>query len=160
MYLPPRFGGVVALDDLSFSVREGQLFGFVGPNGAGKTTMRIVLGMLEPDRGEVRWRGRPVDAETRRRFGYMPEDHGQTSSPRCGNEEVAVGTSEVQLPEQSPTPAPETRRLEALVGRWHSEGRTVPAPHRLPNSHHQPDGTVRPGVGWVGPSDSNPGRAD
>jgi Protein of unknown function (DUF1579) len=39
-----------------------------------------------------------------------------------------VRTSEVRLPEQSPTPAPETRRLEALVGRWHSEGRTVPAP--------------------------------
>jgi ABC-2 type transport system ATP-binding protein len=32
--------------------------------------------VLEPDRGEVRWRGRPVDIETRRRFGYMPEDHG------------------------------------------------------------------------------------
>jgi ABC-2 type transport system ATP-binding protein len=49
----------------------------VGPNGAGKTTtMRIVLGVLEPDRGEVRWRGRPVDAETRRRFGYMPEERG------------------------------------------------------------------------------------
>jgi ABC-2 type transport system ATP-binding protein len=42
--------------------------------------MRIVLGVLEPDRGEVRWRGRPVDIETRRRFGYMPEDHGQTFS--------------------------------------------------------------------------------
>jgi ABC-2 type transport system ATP-binding protein len=40
-----------------------------------------VLGVLEPDRGEVHWRGRPVDAETRRRFGYMPEDHGQTFSP-------------------------------------------------------------------------------
>jgi ABC-2 type transport system ATP-binding protein len=53
------------------------MFGFVGPNGAGKTTtMRIVLGVLEPDRGEVRWRGRPVDAETRRRFGYMPEERG------------------------------------------------------------------------------------
>jgi ABC-2 type transport system ATP-binding protein len=38
--------------------------------------MRIVLGVLEPDRGEVRWRGRPVDAETRRRFGYMPEERG------------------------------------------------------------------------------------
>jgi ABC-2 type transport system ATP-binding protein len=77
--LTRRYGDVVALDDLSFTVREGQMFGFVGPNGAGKTTtMRIVLGVLEPDRGEVRWRGRPVDAETRRRFGYMPEDHGQT----------------------------------------------------------------------------------
>jgi ABC-2 type transport system ATP-binding protein len=75
--LTRRYGEVVALDDLSFTVREGQMFGFVGPNGAGKTTaMRIVLGVLEPDRGEVRWRGRPVDAETRRRFGYMPEERG------------------------------------------------------------------------------------
>jgi ABC-type uncharacterized transport system ATPase subunit len=77
--LSRRYGDVIALDDLSFTVREGQMFGFVGPNGAGKTTaMRIVLGVLEPDRGEVRWRGRPVDAETRRRFGYMPEERGQT----------------------------------------------------------------------------------
>ena len=75
--LSRRYGDVIALDDLSFTVREGQMFGFVGPNGAGKTTaMRIVLGVLEPDRGEVRWRGRPVDAETRRRFGYMPEERG------------------------------------------------------------------------------------
>jgi ABC-2 type transport system ATP-binding protein len=79
--LSRRYGDVVALDDLSFTVGEGQMFGFVGPNGAGKTTaMRIVLGVLEPDRGEVRWRGRPVDAAVRRRFGYMPEDHGQTFS--------------------------------------------------------------------------------
>ncbi|HSK36775.1 MAG TPA: ATP-binding cassette domain-containing protein, partial [Actinomycetota bacterium] len=75
--LSRRYGDLVALDDLSFTVREGQMFGFVGPNGAGKTTtMRIVLGVLEPDRGEVRWQGRPVDAETRRRFGYMPEERG------------------------------------------------------------------------------------
>ena len=75
--LTRRYGDLVALDDLSFTVAEGQMFGFVGPNGAGKTTaMRIVLGVLEPDRGEVRWRGRPVDIETRRRFGYMPEERG------------------------------------------------------------------------------------
>ena len=75
--LSRRYGDVVALEDLSFTVRGGQMFGLVGPNGAGKTTaMRIVLGVLQADRGEVRWRGRPVDAETRRRFGYMPEDHG------------------------------------------------------------------------------------
>jgi ABC-2 type transport system ATP-binding protein len=44
-----------------------------------------VLGVLEPDRGEVRWRGRPVDAETRRRFGYMPEAHGQTFPRQCAD---------------------------------------------------------------------------
>jgi ABC-type uncharacterized transport system ATPase subunit len=77
--LTRRYGDLVALDDLSFTVAEGQMFGFVGPNGAGKTTaMRIILGVLEPNGGEVRWRGRLMDDETRRRVGYMPEDHGQT----------------------------------------------------------------------------------
>jgi ABC-2 type transport system ATP-binding protein len=72
-----RFGDVVALDDVSFTVGEGEMVGFVGPNGAGKTTaMRIALGVLTPDAGEVRWRGRTVDAEIRRRFGYMPEERG------------------------------------------------------------------------------------
>ncbi len=69
------FGPVVALDDVSFTVPEGQIVGFVGPNGAGKTTaMRIALGVLTPDAGVVRWRGAPVDARVRRRFGYMPEE--------------------------------------------------------------------------------------
>jgi ABC-2 type transport system ATP-binding protein len=75
--LSRRYGDVIALDRLSFEVEPGRLFGFVGPNGAGKTTtMRIILGVLEPDGGEVRWRGRPVDLDTRARFGYMPEERG------------------------------------------------------------------------------------
>ena len=72
-----RFGDVVALDGVSFTVPDGAIVGFVGPNGAGKTTaMRIALGVLEPDSGEVRWRGRRIDALARRRFGYMPEERG------------------------------------------------------------------------------------
>jgi ABC-2 type transport system ATP-binding protein len=75
--LTRRYGDLVALDNLSFTVAEGQMFGFVGPNGAGKTTaMRIVLGVLAPDAGEVRWRGRPMTDEMRRRVGYMPEERG------------------------------------------------------------------------------------
>lgn len=75
--LTRRFGEVVALDDVSFTVGDGEMVGFVGPNGAGKTTaMRIVLGVLAPDAGEVRFRGRLVDADMRRRFGYMPEERG------------------------------------------------------------------------------------
>jgi ABC-2 type transport system ATP-binding protein len=66
--LTRRFADVVALDAVSFVVPPGQIVGFLGPNGAGKTTaMRIVLGVLEPDRGEVRWRGGPADLSTRRR---------------------------------------------------------------------------------------------
>jgi len=75
--LERRFGAVVALDDVSFRVPVGEMVGFVGPNGAGKTTaMRIALGVLQADAGRVRWRGRDVDAETRRRFGYLPEERG------------------------------------------------------------------------------------
>jgi ABC-2 type transport system ATP-binding protein len=77
--LTRRYGDLVALDDLSFTVAEGQMFGFVGSNGAGKTTaMRIILGVLAPDAGEVRWRGRPMTDEIRKQLGYLPEDHGQT----------------------------------------------------------------------------------
>jgi ABC-2 type transport system ATP-binding protein len=77
--LTRRYGELVALDDLSFTVAEGQMFGFVGSNGAGKTTaMRIILGVLAPDAGEVRWRGRPMTDEIPKRLGYLPEDHGQT----------------------------------------------------------------------------------
>jgi ABC-2 type transport system ATP-binding protein len=72
-----RYGDLVALDGLTFEVRAGEMFGFVGRNGAGKTTtMRIVLGVLSADAGEVRWGGAPLDFGTRRRIGYMPEERG------------------------------------------------------------------------------------
>ena len=66
-----------ALDGVSFAVGAGQMFGFVGPNGAGQDdAMRIVLGVLAADAGEVLWRGAPIGAEERRRIGYMPEERG------------------------------------------------------------------------------------
>jgi ABC-2 type transport system ATP-binding protein len=72
-----RYGATVALDGLSLEVPEAEVVGFVGPNGAGKTTtMRIALGVLEPDGGDVRWRGGPATHERRRTFGYMPEERG------------------------------------------------------------------------------------
>ncbi len=90
--LSRRFGRVVALDDVSFEVASGQIVGFVGPNGAGKTTaMRIVLGVLELDAGVVRWRGRQVDAEVRRRFGYLPEERGLYPKMRVLDQLVYFG---------------------------------------------------------------------
>ena len=71
------YGSNVVLDGLGFVVRPGEMFGFVGANGAGKTTtMRIALGLVSADAGEVRWRGRPLDLRARRRIGYMPEERG------------------------------------------------------------------------------------
>jgi ABC-2 type transport system ATP-binding protein len=76
-HLHKRFGTVVALDDLAFEVPLGQVFGFLGANGAGKTTtMRITLGVLEPDAGEVRWRGVESHKLPRSTWGYLPEERG------------------------------------------------------------------------------------
>jgi ABC-2 type transport system ATP-binding protein len=75
--LTRRDGELVALDDLSFSVAEGQLFGFVGPTGAGKTAaMRIVLGVLKPDTGQVRWCGQRRNDELRHRVGHIARERG------------------------------------------------------------------------------------
>lgn len=75
--LHKRFGETHALDGMSFTVGDGELYGFVGSNGAGKsTTMRIALGVLEADSGEVLLNGTPLDDATRRRIGYMPEERG------------------------------------------------------------------------------------
>ncbi len=75
--LSRRYGPVVALDDLSFSVPPGQVTGFLGPNGAGKTTtMRAVFGLTALDAGSVRWNGTAIRQADRRRFGYMPEERG------------------------------------------------------------------------------------
>ncbi len=72
-----RYGEVVALDSVSFSVERGEMRGLVGRNGAGKTTaMRIVLGLAEPDAGVVRLNGAAIDDTARRRIGYMPEERG------------------------------------------------------------------------------------
>ncbi len=71
------YGGRRVLDDVSFGVAPGRLTGFVGGNGAGKTTtMRIILGVLARDGGDVTLDGAPVTAADRRRFGYMPEERG------------------------------------------------------------------------------------
>jgi ABC-2 type transport system ATP-binding protein len=84
-----RFGDVVALRETTFDVRPGELFGFVGSNGAGKTTtMRIALGVLAADAGEVRWDGTAIDLDTRRHIGYMPEERGLYPRMKVGEQLV------------------------------------------------------------------------
>jgi len=87
-----RYGATVAVQSLGFDVRAGELFGFVGRNGAGKTTtMRIVLGVLAPDAGEVRWDGRRLDLGARRRIGYMPEERGLYPKMRLAEQLAYLG---------------------------------------------------------------------
>lgn len=78
--LTKRYGRRTAIDDLSLTVEEGDIYGFVGPNGAGKTsTIRIISTLLEPNEGEVWVSGHKVSQnprEIRRLIGYMPDFFG------------------------------------------------------------------------------------
>ena len=85
--LDKQYGAVRALRELSFDVNEGEILGFVGSNGAGKSTaMRIVLGVVNADGGQVRWDGRPIDSDVRRRIGYMPEERGLYPRMKVGEQ--------------------------------------------------------------------------
>jgi ABC-2 type transport system ATP-binding protein len=69
-------GRTIAVDGLSLSTEPGEIFGLVGPNGAGKTTtLKMMLGLIRADRGEVRLLGRPpTDPSARERIGFLPEN--------------------------------------------------------------------------------------
>jgi ABC-2 type transport system ATP-binding protein len=91
-HVSKRYGHVVALQDMTFAVKPGELFGFVGSNGAGKTTtMRIALGVLAADAGAVRWNGSSIDLDIRRRMGYMPEERGLYPKMRVGEQLSYLG---------------------------------------------------------------------
>jgi ABC-2 type transport system ATP-binding protein len=72
-----RFGHTLALDNVSFDVRQGEVFGLLGPNGAGKTTLiRTMLDIIRPDSGRVALFGKPFQESDRDRIGYLPEERG------------------------------------------------------------------------------------
>lgn len=107
--LAKRYGDVLALDGCSFSVSSGRIVGFLGPNGAGKTTtMRCIFGLARPEAGEIRWQGREVGREERRRFGYMPEERGLY--PRMRVREQIVYFAELSGLDRS--------AAERAAGRW------------------------------------------
>ncbi len=78
--LTKRFGKRTAVDDLSLTIESGEIFGFVGPNGAGKTTtMRMLVTLLQPDKGEITIGGHSIQKsprEVRRMIGFMPDSFG------------------------------------------------------------------------------------
>jgi ABC-2 type transport system ATP-binding protein len=76
-HLRKTFGVVKAVDDLSFQVEKGEIFGLLGPNGAGKTTtIRLVLDLFKPDSGQISILGGEMSEEKKERIGYMPEERG------------------------------------------------------------------------------------
>lgn len=81
------FGNFTALEDVSFAVQEGSVFGLLGPNGAGKTTMiRIINRIIRADRGELLLKGNPLTDEMVRSIGYLPEERGLYKKMRVGEQ--------------------------------------------------------------------------
>jgi ABC-2 type transport system ATP-binding protein len=76
-HISKSFGPVKAVDDVSFSVERGEIFGLLGPNGAGKTTIiRLMLDIFKPEGGSIAILGGPMSEAKKELIGYMPEDRG------------------------------------------------------------------------------------
>ncbi len=72
-----QFDGVHAVDDVSFVVEKGDVYGFLGPNGAGKTTtLRMIMGIIQQDSGSIELNGENINNLGRENLGYLPEDRG------------------------------------------------------------------------------------
>ena len=85
-HLKKYFANQKAVDDISFSVEEGSIFGLLGPNGAGKTTLiRMITGIFYPDAGQITFQGKPFDPiHDVRHIGYMPEERGLYKKMKIG----------------------------------------------------------------------------
>jgi ABC-2 type transport system ATP-binding protein len=111
--LRKQFGAKIAVEDLSLSVRRGEVFGFLGPNGAGKTTsVKMLLGLVEPSSGTASVLGAPLgDRRTRARLGFLPE-HFRFQEWLTGRELLHLHARLLGL-----RPADGRARAEALLGR-------------------------------------------
>ncbi len=91
--LQKSFGHKLAVADVSFEVRPGEVFGLLGPNGAGKTTtIRMLLDIFKPDAGTVEVLGGPLTAARKDRIGYMPEERGLYPTMRVLDCLIYLGT--------------------------------------------------------------------
>lgn len=75
--LNKSYDTVTAVDSISFSIKNGEIFGLLGPNGAGKsTTIKMIMNILEPDSGEILFDGKKLQESDNERIGYLPEERG------------------------------------------------------------------------------------
>jgi ABC-2 type transport system ATP-binding protein len=72
-----QFNGIPVVFELDMAIKGGQIVGLLGPNGAGKTTtLRMILNIIRPDEGEIRFDGKRLNKHIRNRIGYLPEERG------------------------------------------------------------------------------------
>ncbi len=88
--LKKYFDAQKAVDDISFQISKGSIFGMLGPNGAGKTTLlRMITGIFYPDSGSISFNGKPFDPMNDfRNIGYMPEERGLYKKMKIGEQAV------------------------------------------------------------------------
>lgn len=87
-----HYAGTTAVDQLSLEVEAGEIYGLLGANGAGKTTtMRMVLGLIYPDEGEILYDGRPYRKELQHKMGYLPEERGLYPKVKISDQLVYLG---------------------------------------------------------------------
>src|SRR5580692_2675303 len=88
--LTKHFASQTAVDSISFSLKQGSIFGLLGPNGAGKTTLiRMITGIFYPDSGEILFNGQPFDpVNDIVHIGYMPEERGLYKKMKIGEQAI------------------------------------------------------------------------
>ncbi|MGI3211937.1 ribosome-associated ATPase/putative transporter RbbA [Roseovarius tibetensis] len=128
--LTKRFGDFTAVDDVSFEIEKGEIFGFLGSNGCGKTTtMKMLTGLLEPTEGQASLFGKPVDSRdlaTRRRVGYMSQSFSLYSELSV-RQNLVLHAQLFQL-----TAARRRDRVEELLERFELRGVAGSYPNTLP----------------------------
>src|SRR5687767_6097237 len=89
-HLKKYFDSQKAVDDISFEIKTGSIFGMLGPNGAGKTTLlRMITGIFYPDSGSITFNGKAFDPMSDfRNIGYMPEERGLYKKMKIGEQAV------------------------------------------------------------------------
>jgi len=72
-----KYNDRIAVNNFSFTAESGKIYGFLGPNGAGKTTtIRMIMGIIEPDSGDIKVFGKKLSDDSKKRIGYIPEERG------------------------------------------------------------------------------------
>jgi ABC-2 type transport system ATP-binding protein len=112
-HVSKRFGDFQAVEDLSFEIPSGTVYGLLGPNGAGKTTtIRMIMNILIPDSGAISVLGRKLDDKMKERIGYLPEDRGLYPKMKVG--ETIRFLAEIK----GVKPGPLAADLEAWLARF------------------------------------------
>jgi ABC-2 type transport system ATP-binding protein len=113
-----RFDGVTAVDALTLTIEPGGIYGLLGPNGAGKTTtIRMAMGIIEPDEGDIRIFGEPLSEKLKDTIGYLPEERGLYKKMKVLDNLVFLGEIK-SMPKRAAAERARTWLERLDLGQW------------------------------------------